>query len=58
MPSKTRILRVLSGDNTITLISPEVSLDKGQYFISYIKHPKPIILVDLESIGENLTIND
>lgn len=53
-PSKGRALRLDNADDIIEIVS-DYNIDK--YLLRYIKRPNPIILVNLEELGEGLSIN-
>lgn len=53
-PSENRALRLDNSGNIIEIVS-DYNIDT--YLIRYMKRPKPIILVNLEEVGEGLSIN-
>lgn len=53
-PTKERALRLDNADDIIEIVS-DYNIDK--YLIRYIKRPNPIILVNLDEVGEGLSIN-
>lgn len=53
-PTKGRALRLDNAGNIIELVS---DYNIEEYLIRYLKKPKPIILVNLDEVGEGLSIN-
>lgn len=53
-PTKGRALRLDNAGHIIELVS---DYNIEEYLIRYLKRPKPIILVDLDEVGEGLSIN-
>ena len=55
-PLKNQAWRIINGENNINLIVGHLnSVSDGGYHIRYVKHPKPIILENLD--GTDLSIN-
>lgn len=53
-PTKGRALRLDNANDIIEIVS-DYNIDK--YLLRYIKRPRPIILVNLDEVGEGLSIN-
>lgn len=52
-PTENRVLRLDNSSYAVELIS---DYNIGRYFCKYLKRPRPIILTDLTTIGDNITI--
>ena len=53
-PSETRALRLDMADNVIEVVS---DYNIKEYLIRFLKRPNPIVLVDLSTIGQGLSID-
>jgi hypothetical protein len=54
-PTKGRALRLDNADNIVEIVS---DYNISKYLLRYLKRPSPIILVDLDTVGSELSIND
>lgn len=54
-PAKGRALRLDNADNIVEIVS---DYNISKYLLRYLKRPSPIILVDLDTVGSELSIND
>lgn len=54
-PSKGRALRLDNAGNIVEIVS---DYNISKYLLRYLKRPSPIILVDLDTVGSELSIND
>lgn len=53
-PAKGRALRLDNADNIVEIVS---DYNISKYLLRYLKRPSPIILVDLDTVGSELSIN-
>lgn len=53
-PSETRVLRLDMADNVIEIVS---DYNIREYLIRFLKRPSPIVLADLSTIGQGLSID-
>lgn len=54
-PSKGRALRLDNAGNIVEIVS---DYNISKYLLRYLKRPSPIILVNLDTVGSELSIND